>query len=236
MSSLALLQDLQTTLDLLRTIERDLAAFPPELAAADTEAKALQVQVDRAQAALAAVEKPRARLQAIFDEAKQVEMNTRSHLKEMQQQIPYAEALKELGEKERAVTAAAKPLKEMEAQLALRQADLETLEPKLAEAKACFETNHAAFLTAHENQVVARTQLQAKEATLWKKMEASLKPRVERLIQQRQGRLIAAVDAGVCGGCRTKLRTPLVAKLREERAVATELIVCESCQRYLFLP
>ena len=147
MSSLALLQELQTTLDLLRTIERDLAAFPPELAKADADAKALQAQADKARAALAAVEKPRAQLQTVYDQAKKIE-------------------------KERAVTAAAKPLKELDAQLAVRQAEVDTVEPKLAEAKAKFEADHALFLAAHENQVIARTQLEAKQAELWAKVEA----------------------------------------------------------------
>lgn len=231
MSSLALLQELQTTLDLLRTIERDLAAFPPELAKAEADAKALQAQTDKARAALAAVEKPRAQLQAIYDQAKKIEVSTRAHLKETQHQIPYAEALKELGEKERAVTAAAKPLKELDALVALRQADLDALEPKLAEAKAKFEADHAVFLAAHENQVVSRTQLEAKRVDLWTKMETGLKPRVERLIQQRQGRLIVAVAEGVCGGCHTKLRGPLVTQLRYPEG----LIACETCQRYLYL-
>ena len=231
MSSLALLQELQTTLDLLRTIERDLAAFPPELAKAETDAKALQAMVDKARAALAAVEKPRAQYQAIYDQAKKIEMSTRAHLKEAQQQIPYAEALKELGEKERAVTAAAKPLKELDAQVAARQAELDVLEPRLAEAKALFETSHALFLSEHENQVVAKTQLEAKQVELWTRMEAPLKPRIERLIAQRQGKLIAAVMAGVCGGCHTKLRGPLVVQLRYPEG----LITCETCQRYLYL-
>lgn len=232
MPSLALLQELQTTLDLLRTIERDLAAFPPDLAQADADAKALQAQMDKARAALAAVEKPRAQLQAVYDQAKKIEVSTRSHLKETQHQIPYADALRELGEKERAVTAAAKPLKELDAQLAARQAEVDALEPRLAEAKAKFEADHAVFLAAHENQVIARTQLEAKQTELWAKLDAALKPRVERLIQQRQGKLVSPVMDGVCGGCHTKLRGPLVAQLRHPEG----LITCETCQRYLYLP
>lgn len=231
MSSLALLQELQSTLDLLRTIERDLAAFPPELAKADADAKALQVQADKARAALTAVEKPRAQLQAIYDQAKKIEVSTRAHLKDTQHQIPYADALRELGEKERAVTAAAKPLKELDALLALRQADVDAIEPKLAEAKALFETGHALFLADHENQVIAQAQLEAKRVELWAKVESALKPRLERLITQRQGKLVSAVEDGICGGCRTKLRSPLIAQLRYPEG----LITCETCQRYLYL-
>jgi len=149
----------------------------------------------------------------------------------MQHQIPFAEALKALGEKERAVTAAAKPLKELDAQITVHRAQLEAVEPKLAAAKARFEEDHAAFLALHENQVAARTQLEAKRADLWTKMEAGLKPRIERLIAQRQGRLIVAVAEGVCGGCHTKLRSPLVVQLRYPEG----LITCETCQRYLYL-
>ncbi len=231
MSSLVLLKELQTTLDLLRTIERDLAAFPPDLAKADGDAKALQVQVDKAKAALALAEKPRAQAQAVYDEAKKIEVSTRAHLKESQHQMPYAVALKELGEKERAVTAAAKPLKELDATIATRKADLEALEPKLEAAKAQFESLHAIFLSEHENQVVVRGQLEAKRAELWTAMDEALKPRVERLISQRQGKLVAEVAQGICGGCHTKLRGPLVTQLRHPEG----LIPCETCQRYLYL-
>ncbi len=231
MSSLVLLKDLQSTLDLLRTIERDLAAFPPDLAKADAAAKALQAQVEKARVALSAAEKPRAQVQAVYDQAKKIEVSTRAHLKETQHQIPYAEALRELGEKERAVTAAAKPLKELEAVVAARKADLDALEPKLAEAKAQFESLHAIFLAEHENQVVVRGQLETKQAELWTAMDAALKPRVERLISQRQGKLIAEVTQGICGGCHTKLRGPLVTQLRNPEG----LIPCETCQRYLYL-
>lgn len=231
MSSLVLLKELQTTLDLLRTIERDLAAFPPDLAKADTEAKALQAQVDKARAALTATGKPRPQLQAAYDEAKKIEVSTRAHLKESQHQMPYAMALKELGEKERAVSATAKPLKDLDALIAARQAELDALAPKLEAAKAQFESLHAVFLSEHENQVVVRGQLETKRADLWTAMDEALKPRVERLISQRQGKLVAEVAQGICGGCHTKLRGPLVTQLRHPEG----LIPCETCQRYLYL-
>ena len=232
MTSLALLQELQTTLDLLRAIERDLTAFPPDLAKADADAKALQAQADKARAAVALIDKPRAQLQAAFDEAKKIEVSTRAHLKDMQHQIPFAEAMKAMGEKERAVTAAAKPLKDLDAQVSVRKAELEALEPKLEAAKAKFEGDHAVFLSLHENQVIARGQLEAKRDELHAKLDAALKPRIDRLIQQRQGKFLAPVQDGICTGCRTKLRGPLLTQVRE----AAELIVCESCQRYLCMP
>ena len=232
MSSLALLKDLQNTLDLLRTIERDLTAFPPDLAKAEAEAKTLQAQADKIRASIAQVDKPRPQLQAALDEAKKIEASTRAHLKEMQHQIPFAEAMKAMGEKERAVTAAAKPLKELDAQVAVKQAELDAIAPRLEATKAKFEEDHAAFLALHENQVVARGQLEAKREELRGQLDAGLKPRIERLIQQRQGRFLSAVQDGICTGCRTKLRGPLLTQVRE----AASLIACESCQRFLFMP
>ncbi|MBS1765904.1 MAG: hypothetical protein JST05_00670 [Acidobacteria bacterium] len=232
MSSLALLKDLQNTLDLLRTIERDLTAFPPDLAQADAEAKALQAQADKARAALATVDKPRQQLQAVYDEAKKIEVSTRAHLKEMQHQIPFAEAMRAMGEKERAVTTAAKPLKELDAQVAVKQADLDTILPKLEAAKAKFEADHAVFLSLHENQVIARGQLETKREELHAQLDEGLKPRVDRLIQQRHGKFLATVEGGICQGCRTKLRGPLLTQVRE----AAALVACESCQRYLYIP
>ena len=232
MSSLALLKELQTTLDLLRTIERDLTAFPPDLAKADAEAKALQAQADKVRTAIAQIDKPRPQLQAVYDEAKKIEVSTRAHLKDMQHQIPFAEAMKAMGEKERAVTAAAKPLKELDAQVAVKQAELDALLPKVEAAKAKFEADHAVFLSLHENQVVAKGELEAKREALHAQLDAALKPRVDRLIQQRQGRFLAAVQDGICQGCRTKLRGPLLTQVRE----AASLVACESCQRFLYMP
>ena len=232
MSSLDLLKDLQNTLDLLRTIERDLTAFPPDLAKAETEAKTLQAQADKIRAAMAQIDKPRPQLQAALDEAKRIEASTRAHLKEMQHQIPFAEAMKAMGEKERAVTAAAKPIKDLDAQVALRQAELDAITPKLERAKAKFEGDHAAFLALHENQVLARAELEAKREALRGQLDAGLKPKIERLIQQRQGKFLSPIQDGICAGCRTKLRGPLITQVRE----AASLIACESCQRFLYMP
>jgi predicted nucleic acid-binding Zn-ribbon protein len=55
--------------------------------------------------------------------------------------------------------------------------------------------------------------------------------RFKRLLQARQGRAVVGVENGACGGCRTRLRSPMVASLR-----SAETIYCESCQRILYDP
>jgi len=55
--------------------------------------------------------------------------------------------------------------------------------------------------------------------------------RFNRLIQSRHGQAVVSVENGACTGCRTRLRGPLLAQLREKHVVN-----CESCQRLLFLP
>ena len=66
-------------------------------------------------------------------------------------------------------------------------------------------------------------------------LEAQLAPgllvKFKRLLVMRQGRAVVGVDGGACGGCRTRLRTPVVAHLRE-----AETLFCESCQRILYDP
>ena len=52
MNLLPTLKDLQATLDNLRTIERDLSAFPPDLAALDQEQKAIVKQTSDTEKAL----------------------------------------------------------------------------------------------------------------------------------------------------------------------------------------
>ncbi|GLH70081.1 hypothetical protein GETHPA_16140 [Geothrix rubra] len=232
MDLLPILRDLQATLDYLRTIERDLAALPPDLAALDTRLKSLAKQgTDKAKA----LESARVQIQTRSKDlaaAQKEEERARTALKATSQKVHYTAAIRELDEKERQKAQIAKPLKALETQAEALEAALAALESERAGLQAQFDELHAVFLEEHGNQVAARTQLLAKQAELEAHLPEAERTRFHRLLGGRQGKALAAVENGACTGCRVKLRGPYLSALRE----AKEILACESCQRILFLP
>ena len=77
----------------------------------------------------------------------------------------------------------------------------------------------------------AQRVLQVRQDELQQQLDPAMLSRFDKLIQQRQGRAVVGIDKGSCGGCRTKLRTPFLAQLREEKNM-----FCESCQRIIYDP
>ena len=232
MSSLALLRELQATLDHLRTIERDLSAFPPDLQAVDQQLKALRKTQAEKQKALESARQRRDTHAAEVAAADKAIARVRTHLKEATQKVQYAALIREQEEHERAHNAAAKPHKEADAQVTALEAELAALATAEAAQAETFTTLHAAFLAEHGNQVAVRSQLEARRADL----EAALPPqdlaRFRRILDLRQGKGVVAVENGLCQGCRTRLRPALMTQVRDAKA----LVPCEACHRFLYLP
>jgi hypothetical protein len=232
MDSLATLRDLQATLDYLDTIQRELSALPPDLSTLDARVKAAEKQMLEKTKAL---ETARAQLQAKAKElvlAQRDEDRARAAVKGTNQKIQYTAAIRDLDEKERLKASVSRPLKALEAQAASLEQALTALEAELTTARAQFDELYAIFLDEHANQVEGRKMLLAKQAELEAKMPPLEVARFHRLAAARQGRAVVAVENGACMGCRVKLRSPLLFQLKE----AKNLVICESCQRILFLP
>lgn len=232
MSSLALLRELQATLDHLRTIERDLAAFPPELAAVDQNLKALRKRRSEKQKAQ---EGARQRVEVHTREvaaADKAIARVRTHLKESTQKVQYAALIREQEEHERAHNTAAKPLKEAEALLKSLEVELAQLDQDEAQLAETFTLLHETFLADHANQVAARQQLEARRKELEAALPAADLARFTRIAEARQGRGVVPVENGLCGGCRTRLRPAMMPQVRDART----LVACEACHRFLFLP
>ncbi|HEY3401239.1 MAG TPA: hypothetical protein VGK03_11480 [Geothrix sp.] len=229
---MATLRDLQATLDYLRTIERDLSALPPDLAALDARLKTIEKQTTDKTKAL---ETARNYIQIKSKELAQAqkdEDHARAAVKSTSQKVQYTAAIRELDEKERLRVQIARPLKALETEaLALEQA-LAALESERVTLKAQFDELHAVFLEEHANQVEGRKQLKTKQAALEAKLAANEVARFHRLAVARQGRVVVAVENGACSGCHVKLRGPFLFQLKEAKGA----LVCESCQRILFLP
>jgi predicted nucleic acid-binding Zn-ribbon protein len=231
MSELSVLIELQSVHDNLRTIQRDLSAFPPDLAALDAELKMLARKIEETTKGLAASRSLFASLTVELGSAQKAEELAKVSVKGATQKVQYTAAIRELDERQRQKSAVARPVKETE----YRIDSLERLEVDLrerqTEAQAQFDELKAIFLGEHENQVAAQAKLLARSQELEGALQPGLLVKFRRLLQQRSGRAVVSVDGGACGGCRTRLRTPVVAHLRE-----AETMFCESCQRILYDP
>jgi len=232
MEHLAILRDLQATLDYLRTIERDLSALPPDLAVLDTRLKAIEKQAAEKTKAL---DSTRIHIQMKAKELAQAEKDedrARAAVKATSQKVHYAAAIRDMDEKERQKAAIARPLKALETEARTLEQILEALEAERTILKAKFDELHAGFLAEHSNQVEGRKQLQTKQAALEAKLPPPEVTRFHRLAGARQGRVVVPVENGACTGCHVKLRGPFLFQLKE----AKDAVACESCQRILFLP
>jgi predicted nucleic acid-binding Zn-ribbon protein len=74
--------------------------------------------------------------------------------------------------------------------------------------------------------------LRAERATLAKELPIGLLGNYERVLKARAGLAVVAVSAPafICGGCRMAIRPQAIQELR----AAIQLMVCESCGRYLY--
>lgn len=229
MSFLPVLLELQAIHDNLTIIQRDLSSFPPELAKLDTDLKTLVKKVDTLGKNLEESKTSQSVLAKDLNLAQKFEDTARTALKNSTQKIQYTAAIRELDERERQKSAIAKPLKDVETRIQSMERDLAELTTLRDQTRTQFEELHRVFLAEHENQVVAREKALARKLELEGKLEPVELGRFNRLIQGRHGRAVVTVENGTCTGCRTKLRGPLLAQLREKT-----ILNCESCQRILY--
>jgi uncharacterized protein len=231
MSFLPVLLELQAIHDHLSIIQRDLTSFPPELAKLDTELKALIKKADALAKGLAEAQTSQAALAKELDQAQKLEDLARTALKNSTQKIQYTAAIRDLDERERQKASVAKPLKDVEARIQFLEQDLAETLTSRESTRTQFTELHRIFLAEHENQILAQQTALTRKLELEAKLEPVELGRFNRLIQGRHGRAVVTVENGTCTGCRTKLRGPLLAQLREKT-----LLNCESCQRILYSP
>ena len=232
MEQLTTLRDLQATLDYLATIQRELSALPPDLAALDARVKSTEKQIAEKTKALDTAKAQIAVKSKEFIQAQKDEDRARAAVKTTSQKLQYTAAIRELDEKERLKASVSKPLKALEITVQTLEQALGALETERAAAQAQFDELHAVFLDEHANQVEGRKQLLAKKAKLEAKLTPAEVARFHRLAGARQGRAVVIVENGACSGCNVKLRGPMLFQLKEGKTIIT----CESCLRTLFLP
>lgn len=232
MSHLDILRELQSTLDYLHTIERDLSKFPPDLAEVDGRLKKLKHQIAEAGKAMAELAPKLQAAEKAFAQAQKEELYARAQLKLATQKIQYAAAIRELDEKERARLQAERARKELETKRDQLEQQLGSLGQAEETDQRSFDELHQVFLAEHETQVLAKEKLLAKRTELENQLGAPELARFRKVLTQRGGKAVVAVESGACSGCRIKLRNAFLNQLREAKA----LLCCESCQRFLYMP
>jgi predicted nucleic acid-binding Zn-ribbon protein len=232
MSELSLLIELQSVHDNLAIIQRDLTAYPPDLAALDAELKGLARKLEDIGKGLATGRTQATTLSGDLDVALRAEEVARTSLRGTTQKIQYTAAIRELDERQRQKAAVARPLKETEDRIQALESQEATLREHQAKVQQQFDELLGIFLAEHENQVAARTVLETRAQELEAALPPALLTKFRRLLQQRHGKAVAEVDGGACGGCRTRLRGPVLARLRD----ADDIQFCENCQRVIFEP
>lgn len=228
MTTAAALQDLQAIHDQLATIERDLTAFPSDLAELDARLKAAAARRAELERIVADSTTKAAAARKSLEECQDLEASAKAKLKASTQGVQYQARLQEVFTREKATATAQKQLRDPLARLEAAQKELAELEVTQAADRAAFDERHQVFLGLHENQVVARGRLVARRTERETELPAAEVARFARLLGARQGRAVVPAAGGICTGCRTKVRITLMAQLRE-----TGLATCEACQRYL---
>ena len=231
MSFLPVLLELQAIHDNLTIIQRDLSSFPPEMAKLDLDLRTLVRKVDILSKNLDESRISQAALSKDLEQAQKFEDLARTALKNSSQKIQYTAAIRDLDERERQKLAITKPLKDVETRIESMEKDLVELTEMRDQTRKQFDEFHGIFMAEHENQILAREKALARKLELEAKLEPIDLGRFNRLIVGRHGRAVVTVENGTCTGCRTKLRGPLLAQLREKT-----ILNCESCQRILYSP
>jgi len=231
MSQLSLLIELQSVHDNLRVIQRDLNAFPPDLASLDSELKTLSRKLEETTKALVSARNQQGNLTTSLAAAQKLEDHSKAALKETKQKVQFTAAIRELDDRQRQKAAVARPLKDVETRIETLERVKGEMEARQIEAQKQFDELKAIFLSEHVNQVEAEKRLHDRQSEIHKGLDPIMVSKFDKLIAQRQGRAVVGIDKGSCGGCRTRLRTPFLAQLREEKNM-----FCESCQRIIYDP
>jgi predicted nucleic acid-binding Zn-ribbon protein len=231
MESLPILQELQTAHDGLKTIHRDLTAFPPEMADLDASVKAAAKRVQDLDRRIGQTKAQVESSEAQHKQATKAEAGARRDLKTSAHKVQYTAAMRSLEEKERHLEAAARAISESGAALGAMEAERDALSASMEESRRQFNELHDVFLSEREGQIAGRDRLTRRIAELEGQMDQAAVGRFNRLLQHKGGRAVVAMHNDACTGCNTKLRMPLVYKLRAEGSVT-----CETCQRTLYLP
>lgn len=230
MSELSTLIELQTIYDYLNTIQRDLSNLPPDLDKINVTIIAIQKNSNEV---CNQIEKKKSELcilnQSLI-EANKNEDDAKIALKKSTQKVQYFSNIRKLDEYQKHRINIERRFKSIEKDLIELEQTYLNLTIKQTELKKTFDKLKDSFLLDHTNQIEARSRLEDRRSVLEKLLSNTLLVKFNRLIKQRMGQAVVKVEDGVCCGCRTRLRQPLISELRE-----SNVTFCESCQRIIYI-
>ena len=223
----------------------ELQGFDGRIAALETEAARLPKQIEAIQAALAEAKKTAETIRAKVDATKKdlrarekdlevtagKRTKAETRLYEVKTNKEYSAALLEIEEIKQ------EKGKTEEEILALMEMQ-DKLGVEVREAEARFKSREE---QARQDEAVVRKKLavvqqeldvvRAERDSRARELPKGLLGDYDRILKARGGVAVANVSsAAVCGGCRVTIRPQAIQELR----VATELMRCESCGRFLY--
>ena len=223
----------------------DLQAFDSKIATLDTEAARLPKQIEAIQASLAEAKKTVDAFKAKIDQTrkdlrareKDLEVHAAKRAKEearlyeVKTNKEYSAVLLEIEEVKQIKAKTEEDIlgfMEMQERLAVdvkeAEARLKTREDQAKQDEAVVR----AKLAKVENELAI---VRAERASRAKELSPGLLASYDRIMKARGGTAVASVGgAAICGGCRMSIRPQALMELR----VATGLMTCESCGRYLY--
>jgi len=231
MDSLSILLELQAAHDGLKTIQRDLTTFPKEMADLDASVKAAGKRIQEMDRRIGHTKAQLESSEAQHRQAAKAEAGARQDLKTSAHKVQYTAAMRSLEEKERQLETTSRTLSECGTTLKELEAERGRLVVSMEDNGRRFKELHEIFLSEHENQIVGRDRLTKRIAELESQLDAATVSKFNRLLQHKGGRAVVAMENDACSGCNTRLRMPLIYRLRAEGSVT-----CETCQRTLYLP
>jgi len=223
----------------------DLQAFDSKIATLDGEAARLPKQIEAIQASLAEARKTVDAFKTKIDQTrkdlrlkeKDLEVHATKRAKEearlyeVKTNKEYSAVLLEIEEVKQVKAKTEEDilgLMEMQERLAV---DVKEAEGRLKTREDQAKVDEGvvrAKLTKVESEL---TVVRAERASRAKELSPGLLASYERIMKARGGTAVASVGAAaICGGCRMSIRPQALMELR----VATGLMTCESCGRYLY--
>jgi predicted nucleic acid-binding Zn-ribbon protein len=223
----------------------DLQAFDSKIATLDGEAARLPKQIEAIQASLAEARKTVDAFKTKIDQTrkdlrlkeKDLEVHATKRAKEearlyeVKTNKEYSAVLLEIEEVKQVKAKTEEDilgLMEMQERLAV---DVKEAEARLKTREDQAKVDEGvvrAKLTKVESELAV---VRAERASRAKELSPGLLASYERIMKARGGTAVASVGAAaICGGCRMSIRPQALMELR----VATGLMTCESCGRYLY--
>jgi predicted nucleic acid-binding Zn-ribbon protein len=110
------------------------------------------------------------------------------------------------------------------------QKNLAGVQDELAEVEKAFGSDPSELVDRQSELETQISELEVRRAEEIETLDSSLLDLYNQLVPNKQGRAVAKVERGACGGCRISLPTNV---LQRARSGAT-LVRCSNCERILF--